>query len=78
MTKTTLKKNIHKAIDNINDDAVLQAVYTLLNRVSTDDFDWTDEDLRIVEERRAAYLSGKEKTISISEAKKRLKRKFGK
>ncbi len=78
MTRTTLKKSIHKAVDSINDDTLLQAVYTLLNRVSTDDFDWTDEDLRIVEERRAAYLSGKEKAISISEAKKRLKRKFGK
>lgn len=78
MTKETLKKNIHKAIDNINDDAVLKAVYTLLNRVSVDDFEWTDEDIRIVEERRASYLSGQDKGISISEAKRRLKKKLGK
>ena len=78
MTRTTLKKNIHKAIDNINDDDVLQAVYTLLNKVSVDDFEWTDEDIRIVEERRASYLSGKDKGMSINEAKRRLKKKFGK
>ena len=78
MTKTTLKKNIHKAIDNIDDDAILHAVYTLLNKVSSDEQDWTDEDIKIVEERRASYISGKDKGISVSEAKKRLKRKFGK
>ena len=78
MTRTTLKRNIHKAIDNIDDDAVLQAVYTLLNRVSNDGPDWTDEDIRIVEERRAAYLTGKDKGMSVSEAKRRLRKKLGK
>ena len=78
MTKTTLKKNIHKAIDNINDDAILQAVYTLLNNVSTEDHDWTDEDIRIVEERRANYLNGKTKAMSMSEVKKRLSKRFSK
>ncbi len=78
MTKTTLKKNIHKAVDEIDDATLLEAVYTLLSRVSLDDIEWTDEDIRIVEERRAGYLSGKDKGISIQEAKKRLKKKFGK
>ena len=77
MTRTTLKKNIHKAIDSINDDAILEAVFTLLNRVSVDD-NWTDEDIRIVEERKESYLSGKDKGLSIVEAKKRLKKRFGK
>ena len=78
MTRTTLKKNIHKAIDNIDDDAVLEAVYTLLNRFSVDDIEWTDEDIRILEERRASYVSGKNKGLTVSEVKKRLKTKFGK
>ncbi len=78
MTRTTLKKNIHKAVDSINDDLVLEAVYTLLSRVSSDVQEWTDEDIRIVEERRAAYLSGKDKGMSISEAKRRLRKKLSK
>lgn len=78
MTKATLKKNIHKAIDSIDDEAVLQAVYTLLNRVSVDDYEWTDEDIRIVEERREAYLSGKAKMHGLEEVNKKIRKKLGK
>jgi hypothetical protein len=31
MTTATLKKQLHKTIDNINDNALLEAVYVLLN-----------------------------------------------
>jgi hypothetical protein len=31
MTKAALKKNIHKTIDLLNNESVLQAVYTILN-----------------------------------------------
>jgi hypothetical protein len=31
MTKAALKKNIHKTIDSLNNESVLQAVYTILN-----------------------------------------------
>ncbi len=80
MTKTTLKKNIHKAIDNIDDAALLEAVYTLLNKASiyNDDYEWTAQDLRIVEERKANYLSGKTKSMSMSELNKRLRKRFSK
>jgi hypothetical protein len=78
MTRTTLKKNIHKAVDSINDDTLLQAVYTLLSRVSDDDYEWTKEDIRIAEERRASYLSGKAKMYTLAEVNKMIKKKSGK
>ena len=78
MTKTTLKKNIHKAIDNIDDDALLQAVYTLLSRVSDEDYEWTKEDVRIAEERRVSYLSGKGKMYTLAEVNKMIKKKINK
>ena len=80
MTRTTLKKNIHKAVDSINDDAVLEAVYTLLSRASFygDDYEWTAKDLKIVEERKAKYLSGKSKAMSLDELNKRIKKRFSK
>jgi hypothetical protein len=35
MTRTTLKKNIHKAVDEIDDTVLLEAVYTILSRTAT-------------------------------------------
>lgn len=80
MTKTTLKKNIHKAIDNIDDTILLEAVYTLLSRASNydSDYEWTAEDLKIVEDRKAKYLSGKTKAMSLEELNKRVKKRFSK
>ncbi len=80
MTKTTLKKNIHKAVDKIEDEILLEAVYTLLNRASiyNDDYEWTAKDLQIVEERKVNYLKGKTKAMSISELNKRISKRFSK
>lgn len=78
MTRTTLRKNIHKAVDSINDDAVLEAVYTLLSKTASfsDDYEWTAKDLKIVEDRKARYLSGKTKSMSMEELNKRVKKRF--
>jgi hypothetical protein len=81
MTKETLKKHIHKTVDKINDTALLEAVYTLLNRAShsdEDDYEISDEDLRILEERKAKYLSGKSKAMTITQLNKRIKKRFAK
>lgn len=78
MTRTTLKRNIHKAIDNINDDSVLEAVYTLLSKFDSGDYEWDENDIKIAEERRASYLSGKAKMYTLAEVNKKLKRKVSK
>ena len=80
MTKETLKKNIHKTVDKIDDTALLEAVYTLLNKASNhnDDYEWTERDIKIVEERKAKYLSGKEKGMTLKEFNKKIQKKFSK
>ncbi len=73
MTQTALKKELHKAIDNINDNSILEAVYTILSsRTSPSAYELSDEDMRIIEERRTLYETGKLKTYSAKEVKKKL------
>jgi hypothetical protein len=79
MTKTALKKELHKAIDNIDDDTLLEAIYTILNsRANSYSFELSDEDLRIVEERRTLYEAGKLKTTTLAGFKKKVKKKLSK
>lgn len=79
MSQTALKKEIHKAIDNIDDDQLLEAIYTILNsRAYNSSFELTDEDIRVIEERRSAYKAGKTRMLSPSEVKKKILKKLSK
>lgn len=79
MTSTAIKKELHKAIDNIEDNNLLEAIYTILNSQNKQyPFELSDEDLQIVEERRILYETGKLKTITLSEFKKKVKKKLSK
>jgi len=77
MTKETLKKNIHQTVDRINDTALLEAVYTLLNKASNsfEDYELSASEIKIIEERKANYLSGKSKGMTVNELKKRLQKR---
>lgn len=77
MTSLALKKNLHQAIDEIEDEIFLQAVYTIVSSKVEDikEYELSDEQLHILEERRANYLSGKGQSYSWDEVKKRLKKK---
>lgn len=79
MTNATLKKEIHKVIDNIDDNQVLEAVFTLLN-VSRpqSDYELSENDIKIIEERRSNYKKGKTKTYTVSEVKKKILKNLGK
>ena len=73
MTKTTLKKKIVHCVEQINDEKVLEAVYTLLNgQVDQNNYELSAEDLKIIEGRRKAILKGEEKTYAVSQIKKKL------
>ena len=77
MTSLALKKNIHQAIDEIEDEIFLQAVYTIVSSKVEDvkEYELNDEQLHILEERRTKYLSGQGQSYSWDEVKKRLKKK---
>ena len=79
MTKTALKKELHKAIDNIEDNSILEAVYTILNsRASYSNYKLTEEDIHIINERKASYKAGKSKMYSPKEVKKKLLKSLSK
>jgi hypothetical protein len=79
MTNATLKKEIHKVIDNIDDNQVLEAVFTLLNvRRPQSDYELSENDIKIIEERRSNYKKGKTKTYTVSEVKKKILKNLGK
>lgn len=78
MTKTALKKKIVDCVEHINDEKVLEAVYTLLNGQLDNDYQLSTEDLKIIEARRKSILKGEEKTYTVAQVKKKLLKNLGK
>ncbi len=79
MTKTLLKKKIYECIDHIDDDKLLEAVYTILNGHTTqNDFQLSQNDIKIIEARKKSILKGQEKTYSVAEVKKKILKNLGK
>ena len=79
MTKTLLKEKIHECIEHIDDNKILEAVYTILNKHAVqNDFELSKEDIKIISERKKAIVSGNEKTYSVAEVKKKLLKNIGK
>ncbi len=73
MTSATLKKEIKKLIETIDDNRVLEAVYVLLNNtIQQGSYHLSKDDIAIIEEREAAYKSGKTKTYTIDQVKKKI------
>ncbi len=70
MTILALKKQIHQAIDVINDDSILEAVYTILNKTNSlleiDEQDWD-----LVELRKKQFLKGEITTVSLKDIRKK-------
>ncbi|MEO5572198.1 MAG: hypothetical protein ABIT08_12490 [Bacteroidia bacterium] len=76
MTTASLKKNIFKAIDQINDVDYLRSIYHIIaGRIIESDYPLTKEQLKILKEREAKYLSGKSKTFKGEEVKDNARRK---
>jgi hypothetical protein len=79
MAKTNLKKKIVECVEHIDDEKILEAVYTLLNgQVSNNDYELSNEDLEIINTRRKSILKGEEKTYTVAEVKKKLLKSLSK
>ena len=79
MTTQVLKKEIYRAIDNIDDAALLEAVFTILKKnLESPGYELSDADIKVIEERKALYESGKAKVYSVSEVKKKILKNLGK
>lgn len=73
MTTAILKSEITKALDSIQDKSFLEALYTIINtRSETFDYELNEADKKVLDERKKSYKSGKAKTYSMYEVRKKV------
>ena len=72
MTKAVLKNHLYKAIEQIDDDSFLEAVYKIIQAKIGDEEELklSDEQKRILDERKKNHQKGISKSYSWSEVKK--------
>ena len=57
----------------------IEAVFTILNKnMPANDYQISEDDLRIIEECRSEYKSGKAKTYTVNEVTKKILKNLGK
>ncbi len=71
MTNTKLKKELHKKIDSISDTAILEAVYTILNKEGiSESYSLSKKQLDELDKRNELHDSGNANYYSLAETKK--------
>jgi len=71
MTTTALKKDIHKAVENTNDNEILKIVRTILKRTSEEEmYELTPAQKRELDKRLAQHKAGKSSYHSLEEVRK--------
>lgn len=80
MTKTTLKKHLHQAIDQIEDDSFLEAVYKIIaDKVEDEEIlKLSDTQKRMLDERVKRHHTGESKSYSWSDVKKQARKSLKK
>ena len=74
MTTVHLKKNIHEAVDKIDDPGLLQAVYTILEKQmkAVPEYELTLAQQKELDKRLAGHKAGRSRSYTWAEAKKSL------
>ena len=73
MTTTTLKKELHHAIDKMSDSGFLKAVYAMIREytISYDsDYQLSAEDKAELDKQKKLHKAGKSKSYTIAEVRK--------
>jgi putative addiction module component (TIGR02574 family) len=73
MKTTALKKEMHLAIDRIEDSTFLKAIYTILNDKSKE-YQLTEEDKEEIDRRLDSYEKGKSKLYTWEEVKRAIRK----
>ena len=71
MEVTNIRKKLQQYIDK-GDEKLLKLMYAVAKEYSEDDdfeYDFTEEEIKVFEERKAKRLSGESKTYSWKDAK---------
>ena len=73
MTASALKKEINKAISNLDDEQFLQAIYTILNnRLNKEEYVFSKEEKEELDKRKTNYKLGKTKVYTVAEVRKKI------
>lgn len=71
MKTIAIKKEMHKAIDVIEDPDFLQAVYLILNEKSKDyEFELTEEEKKELDHLKKEHKAGKSKSYTMDELRR--------
>ena len=75
----TLKDKIHFAISDIEDEKILESIYTLINYTNShkENSIVDNEQLLLLKEREANYIAGKQKGFTSEEIDLKIKGKYG-
>lgn len=78
MSLEGIRSELHKAIDETDNEKLLQVMLTMLleNRMSDGNF-LTDEQLNIIREREERYDKSEEQTKTLGDFKKEVNKKYG-
>ncbi len=74
MTTITLKKQLHKAIDETPDSVFLEAIYLLFKQYNGKnilDYELSAKDKAVLDEQKRMHNEGKTKSYSVAEVRKR-------
>ena len=79
MTTTALKKDIHKAVDHVSDNAILKAVYVILKKnTEEEEYQLTPAQKRELDKRLEDHRAGKLKYYTIEQVRKMAYKAIGK
>ena len=76
MTKAVLKTKLQKAIDELEDEAMLEALYNVVYaHLHSNEEELSDEEKKILDERIARHDAGQEKGYTWAEVKRKIRSK---
>ena len=76
MTKAVLKNHLYKAIEKIDDNSFLEAVYKIISTKieEEEELKLSDVQKQILDDRRKRHLMGESKSFSWTEVKKKARK----
>jgi len=79
MSVAEIKQELHKAIEEIENKELLEAMLTILSQTNLQNraYQLTDEQLQILTEREEEYLKGSSKVQSLEEFRMKMNKKHG-
>ena len=73
MTKSALKKELHRRIDALNDERLLEAIYTILDQQPVlNRYKLSNEQLEELDKRIDAHEAGKETYYTTAQMKRKV------